>query len=155
MAPDADGADIGVDLAPDLLAHPLRGAVEEVARSPLEIAAQDPAGMDHAPAQVVLHHPLQGPGLGPLLGAQAAVQIDPVLVLDMGADEGRVGDQLAFIFNEWKLSLGRAVGPRHVLAIVEPRHLQLDFGLGDIGADLGQTEAGTEAVQGDHRRSPS
>ncbi|MGY4423345.1 hypothetical protein ACVWY2_005794 [Bradyrhizobium sp. JR6.1] len=129
-------------------------AVEEM-RGPLgEIGVVDPARADQRPVDVMLDHALEGPGLRARLQAQRRVEIEAVFALEMGADEGRIGDRLAVIGDERQLALGR--GRRHglLLAIVEPGHLELDLGLGHEGADFRQAEARAKAKKRNHMKLP-
>ena len=137
-----------------LFAQMCRRAVEEMRRSLGEIVGIDPARADQRPIDMVLDHPLEGPGLGARLQAERGVEVETVFGFEMRADEGRIGDGLGLVDDIGKLPLGRSrrLGP--LLAIGDAGHLQLDLGFGHKRADLRQPESGAKAVEGNHASSP-
>ena len=102
----------------------------------------------------MLDHALERPGLRARLQRQRGVEIEAIFALDMGANEGGIGDALALVVDERQLPLGRGRRHRPFLAIGKTRHLELDFGLGHKRADFRQAEAGAKAIKRDHAKSP-
>src|SRR5207253_5962350 len=74
-------------------------AVEEMRRTLGEILRIDPARADQRPIDMMLDHALERPGLGALLQAERRIEIEAVFALDMGADEGGVGNALRFVLD--------------------------------------------------------
>ena len=72
----------------------------------------------------------------------------------MGADEGRIGDGLGLVHDIGHLPLGRAWRHRLFLGVGKAGHFQLDFGLGDKGADLRQAESRAKTIKRNHLRAP-
>jgi len=97
---------------------------------------------------MVLDHALERPGLRAHLAVEAGVEIKTISALDMGPDEGGIGDPLAVILDVGQLPLRRGRRHRPLLAVGEPRHLELDLGLGHERTDLRQTETCAKAVKG-------
>src|SRR3954451_24791858 len=96
-----------------LVAQMLGGSIEKMRGSLGEIFWIDPSRPDKRPVEMVFDHPLECPGLGALLQIQRSMEIEAVFVLDMRANEGRVGDALGVIINVGQLPFGR--GRRHGL----------------------------------------
>ena len=78
-------AELGV-LA-EFLAQVQRRAVEEMRRPLGKIVAIDPARADQRPVDVVLDHPLEGPGLRPRLQAERGIEIEAVFGFQMRTNE--------------------------------------------------------------------
>ena len=62
--------------------------------------------------------------------------------------------RLGLVVDIGQLPLGRGRRHRLLLAVGEPGHLQLDFGLGHKRADFRQAEAGAKAIKGNHVEAP-
>jgi hypothetical protein len=54
---------------------------------------------------------LEGPGSGALLVAQPAIEVGPVFLLQVPADECRVGDALAVVIDVGQIALGALEKP--------------------------------------------
>ena len=78
---------------------------EKMRRSLGKILRIGPAGTHQRPIEMMLDHPLKGPGLGALQRVQTVVEIEAVLSLKMGADEAGVRDPLAIVVDVRQLSL--------------------------------------------------
>lgn len=137
-----------------LVAHVIGRAVEEMRRPFGEIRIVDPACADQRPIDVMLDHAFERPGLCARLQAQRRVEIETVFSLDMGADEGQIGNGLAVIGDVGQLTLGRRRRHRLFLSVGEPGHLELDLGLGHEGADFRQAEPRAEAKKRNHLKLP-
>jgi len=140
---------------PELFAAVFRCAVEEMRRPLGEIVRIDPARADQSPIDMVLDHALECPGLRAFALAKARVEIEAVFLLDMRADEGRIGDAPPFIVDIGQLPLGRCRRHRPLFAIGKPGHPELDLGLGHERADFRQAEACAKTVEGDHVGAPN
>jgi hypothetical protein len=81
---------------------------------------------------------------------QPLVQIDLVFALDVETDESRVPDQSAAVVDERNLALGAFLRHRLTLGVVEAGHLEMDFGLGDEGADFRKPKLFAAACKHDH-----
>jgi len=84
--------------------------------------------------------------LGALLQIEGRVEIEAIFAFDMRANEGGIGNRFAIVVDEGQLPLGRGRGHRPFLAVVEPRHLQLDLSLGHKWAPFRQAETSVEAI---------
>src|SRR5260370_42229649 len=126
--------------------------IEKMCRPLGEILRIGPTGTHQRPIEMMLDHPLKGPGLRALQRIQAAIEIEAVFSLNVGADEGRVRDLLAFVIDVRQLSIWRSGRERLLLAVGETGHLELDLGLGHERADFRQAETSAEAVENDHRK---
>ncbi len=93
----------------------------------------------------MLDHALERPGLGALLQAQRRIEIEAVFALDMGTDEGGIGDAFRAVLDIGQLPLRR--GRRHglFLDVSKARHAQLHLGLGDERAHFRQAKPGAKA----------
>src|SRR5438132_1011782 len=131
-----------------------RRAVEEMRGSLGKIVAVDPARADQRPIDMMLDHPLEGPGLRARLEAERGVEIEAIFGFQMRPDERGIGNRLGFIDDIGQLPLRRGRRPGLLLAIGKAGHLQLDLGLGHKGADLRQAETGAEAIKRNHAGLP-
>ena len=102
-------------------------------------------------------HLLEGPGDGPLLRVEAAVEIDVVLILDVPADKSRVGNEFSVVVYIGQLYRAAChwalVETCHVGFVFEPGQLEQHFHLGDERAHIRQPESRFERVKRD-RLSP-
>jgi hypothetical protein len=98
--------------------------------------------MDDRPVSLVLHHLLERPGDGPLLGIESAIEIETILVLDVPADEGGIRDALTVILDIGQLALGRLAEAVGVGAVREPAILRRVSALSTNGLGSGRPNAG-------------
>src|SRR5262249_52087273 len=106
--------------------------------------------MDHSPIEMILYHLLEGPGNGALLRIKRAIEVDVVLLLQVPADEGRIGDDLALVVNVRELALRRLLEAGRVGPIGKLRHFEQHFHFGHEGAWVWQTKSRSEAIERDH-----
>jgi hypothetical protein len=85
-----------------------------------------------------------------LAGVEAFVEVDPVFLFDMPADESRIRNHDPVIFDVGELPLRRLGEARRVRAVRELRYLQEHFDFRDKRTGIRQAEARTEAVKRDH-----
>jgi hypothetical protein len=81
----------------DQRADQRRRAAEEVLRSALEVLVDHPPPVDHGPVEVIFEHLLHAPRHATLVCGQAPVEVEPVFLLDVQADQRGVGDDGAVI----------------------------------------------------------
>ena len=134
------------------VAHGFRRRVEPVGGTLGEVLRQQEARVADHRIEVVFEQAFQGPGPGAFAGIEAGIEVDLAGLLDMAADEGRIGDQHAIVREEGQLALGRGIGGGLLLGVGEAGHLELDLGLDGKGADLGQAETGAGTEQDEGRR---
>src|SRR5262249_46754747 len=120
-----------------------------------EIGLIEPARIHERPIKTVLRHLFERPSDGALLRRQSLVEIYAVFVFQMPANERRVGNPLAVIFDVRQLALRSAAKAGSVGSVSKARHFQQHLNLGDERARVRQTEGRPECVEGDHRSLPS
>src|SRR5215813_689437 len=144
----------GPQLAADHCGHDWpdrrRDALEKPQRALAEIRLDHPSVMHADPIELVFGHLLERPSRRFLGSAEPAVEVDPVFLLDVPADEGRIRDYDAIIFDIGDFALGRLGEACGVGAIQEVRHLQQRFDFHGERAGVRQTEGWTEIIKGDH-----
>src|SRR4029078_7184079 len=75
-------------------------AAEERSGAPGEVEVVHPAGGNHhATIKMILHHLLEGPGNGALLGRKSTIEIDVVFPLQVPSDEGRIRNDFAALID--------------------------------------------------------
>src|SRR5688572_16717578 len=72
-----------------------------------------PARVDESPIKVLFGELLESPTRRPLLGREALVEIEPVFLLEVEADEGRLRDIHAVIDDVGQLAFRRAAKRAH------------------------------------------
>jgi len=86
-------------------------AAEERSGAPGEVEVVHPAGVNHRPIKMILHHLLEGPGNGALLGQKSTIEIDVVFPLQVPSDEGRIRNDFAAVIDVRELALGCFLKP--------------------------------------------
>src|SRR5262245_7722504 len=144
----------GPQLAADHCGHDWperrRDAVGKPQGALAEIRLDHPSVMHADPIELIFGHLLKRPSRRLLGSAEPAVEVDPVFLLDVPADEGRIRDYDAIIFDIGDFALGRLGEAGGVGAIQEVRHLQQRFDFHGERAGVRQTEGWTEIIKGDH-----
>jgi hypothetical protein len=102
---------------------------------------------------MVLRHFLEGPGGRALFRIQTFIEVEAIFLLDVPADEGRVGQPLAVIIHIGQLALGRLAEVTRFRLERLPAAFEQNLGLGDEGAGVGKAKRGTHSVKRDHRFS--
>ena len=116
-----------------------------------EIGVVHPSRVEQCPIEVILRHLLERPRDRALLGGEAAVEIDPVFLFQVPADEGRIGDARAVIVDVGQLAFGRLAEAFGIGPIGQAGQLQEHLGFGHERARIRQTEIRPEDVERDHR----
>jgi len=106
--------------------------------------------MQQRKIEMIFQNALDRPGSRLLLRRQAGVEIRAMPVFEVAANEGGIGDHRAVVVDEWNLALGRLRRRAAFAAVGEAGHLELDLGLHDEGAGIGQSEGRSKAEKRDH-----
>ena len=125
---------------------------EEFGRTVVEIGVVHPSGMDQRPIGLILSHLFECPGGGALLGAESAIEIEIVCLLDVPANEGRVRNAFAVVIDVRQLALGSFAESVGLRPIGQPGHLQEDFDFRHEWARIRQPERRPEGVERHHDR---
>ena len=109
MTPHAVAVELGSDLPArhtwNNEPHREGNTLEELSHPRIEVFVVDPARVQDRPIGVIFEHLLEGPGDGPLLVIEPLVEVDPVFLLQVPTNEGRVRDRLAVVNNVGELAL--------------------------------------------------
>src|SRR5262249_43670109 len=85
-----------------------RDLVEEAGGALTEILVDQPPVVHADPVELVFDHFLERPGSRLLGGVEPEVEVDPVFLLDVPADEGRIRNHYAVVVDIRDFTLGRA-----------------------------------------------